>query len=58
MIADVRVIENGRVILCVILCVTDGSAFFILFLYSLGLTVAAAGLMGYEAHRVGPAYYP
>ena len=54
MIADVRVIENGLVILRV----TDGPAFFVSFLYSLGLTVAAAGLIGYEAHRVGPAYYP
>lgn len=54
MIADVRVIENGLVILRV----TDGPAFFISILYSFGLTVAALGLVGYEAHRIGSAYYP
>ncbi len=54
MIADVRVVENGLVILRV----TDGPAFFVSILYSFGLTVAALGLVGYEAHQIGSAYYP
>lgn len=54
MIADIRVIENDLVILRV----TDGPAFFISILYSFWLIVAALGLVGYEAHRIGPPYYP